>query len=161
LIERGLSTGVGDEGGFAPDLPSNEEALRLLVGAIERAGYRPGEEIALALDVAATEVYESGADGFAGEGKRVPSAGVVDSISGLCSKYAIISVEDGMAEDDWDGWAAITRRLGDRVQLVGDDIFVTNVERFQRGIDRGVANSILIKVNQIGTLTETLDCMEL
>jgi enolase len=161
LIERGLSTGVGDEGGFAPDLPSNEEALRLLVSAIERAGYRPGEEIALALDVAATEVYEDGVYTFAGEGKRFSSDEFVEYISGLCSKYPIVSVEDGMAEDDWDGWAAITRRLGDRVQLVGDDIFVTNVERFQRGIDRGIANSILIKVNQIGTLTETLDCMEL
>jgi enolase len=161
LIDRGLSTGVGDEGGFAPDLPSNEEALRLLVGAIERAGYRPGEEIALALDVAATEVYEDGVYAFAGEGKRFSSDDFVEYISGLCSKYPIVSVEDGMAEDDWDGWAALTRRLGDRVQLVGDDIFVTNVERLQRGIDRSVANSILIKVNQIGTLTETLDCMEL
>jgi enolase len=161
LIERGLSTGVGDEGGFAPDLPSNEEALKLLVAAIERAGYKPGEELALAVDVAASEIFESGAYALAGEGRKFTSDDFVGYIADLCAKYPIISIEDGMAEDDWDGWAALTRRLGDRVQLVGDDIFVTNTERLRQGIERGIANSILIKVNQIGTLTETLDTMAL
>jgi enolase len=161
LHERGLSTGLGDEGGFAPDLPSNEEALQLLVAAIERAGYRPGDEIAIALDVAATEVYRDGIYDLAGEGRRFTSSEFVDYLAGLCARYPVISVEDGMAEDDWDGWAALTSRLGGQLQLVGDDVFVTDVERLSRGIDRNVANSILVKVNQIGTLTETLDTVAL
>jgi enolase len=162
LIERGLSVGLGDEGGFAPDLPSNEEACSLLLLAIERAGYRPGEEIALALDVAATEVYEGdGTYMLRGEGRKLTSGELVDYLADLVARYPIISIEDGMAEDDWDGWAALTRRLGERLQLVGDDVFVTNPEFLARGFELGVANSILVKVNQIGTLTETLDTMAL
>ena len=161
LHERGLSTALGDEGGFAPDLPSNEEAVRLLLSAIEAAGYRPGEEIALALDVAASELFEDGRYALAGEGASFTSAEWADWLTNLCDHYPVVSVEDGMAEDDWDGWLALTRSLGDRVQLVGDDLFVTNVERLRDGIDRGVANSILVKVNQIGTLSETLDTMQL
>jgi enolase len=159
LKERGLSTSLGDEGGFAPSLPSNEEALRLLVAAIERAGYRPGREIAVALDVAATEVFHDGVYDLAGEGTRFSPNEFVEYLAGFCDRYPIVSVEDGMAEDDWDGWAAMTERMGSRVQLVGDDVFVTNSERLARGIELGVANSILVKVNQIGTLTETLDTM--
>lgn len=161
LRERKLATALGDEGGFAPDLPSNEEAVSLLVEAIERAGYRPGEEIALALDVAATEFFHDGVYGLAGEGRTLTSAELVDYFDHLCDRYPIVSVEDGMAEDDWDGWVALTKRLGARVQLVGDDLFVTNAERLQRGVDTGAANSILVKVNQIGTLTETLDTVAL
>jgi len=161
LHERGLSTALGDEGGFAPDLPSNEEAVRLLLSAIEAAGYRPGEEIALALDVAASELFEDGRYALAGEGASFTPAEWADWLTNLCDHYPVVSVEDGMAEDDWDGWLALTRSLGDRVQLVGDDLFVTNVERLRDGIDRGVANSILVKVNQIGTLSETLDTMQL
>jgi enolase len=159
LHERGLSTALGDEGGFAPDLPDNEEALKLLLAAIEAAGYRPGDEISLALDVAATELYADG--NYSRDGALHPTESWVDWLVGLVDRYPIVSIEDGMAEDDWDGWARLTERIGDRVQLVGDDLFVTNVERLQRGIDVGVANSILIKVNQIGTLSETLDTMEL
>jgi enolase len=161
LHERGLSTAVGDEGGFAPNLPSNEEALRLLIEAIERAGYKPGDEIALALDVASTEFYENGAYDLAGEGKRYTAPEFVSYLAGLCDRYPIISIEDGVAEDDWDGWRALTERLGARVQLVGDDVFVTNSERLARGIELHVANSILVKVNQIGTLSETLDTVAL
>jgi enolase len=161
LHERGLSTGLGDEGGFAPDLPSNEEAVKLLVAAIEAAGYAPGEEIAIALDTASTEFYTDGVYELAGEGRELTSAELAGYLAELCGRYPIVSIEDGMAEDDWDGWAALTRELGDRVQLVGDDLFVTNAERLQQGIDAGVANSILVKVNQIGTLTETLDTMAL
>jgi enolase 1/2/3 len=161
LHDRGLSTGLGDEGGFAPDLPSNEEALRLLLTAIERAGYRPGAEIALALDVASTEFYEDGAYVLAGEGRKFTAPEFADYLAGLVERYPIVSIEDGMAEDDWDGWGALTQRLGERVQLVGDDLFVTNVERLTRGIDAGIANSILVKVNQIGTLSETLDTVAL
>jgi enolase len=161
LHERGLSTALGDEGGFAPDLPSNEEAVRLLLSAIEAAGYQPGEEIALALDVAASELFEDGRYALAGEGASFTPAEWADWLTNLCDHYPVVSVEDGMAEDDWDGWLALTRSLGDRVQLVGDDLFVTNVERLRDGIDRGVANSILVKVNQIGTLSETLDTMQL
>jgi enolase len=161
LKDRGLSTGLGDEGGFAPDLPSNEDALRLLVEAIEKAGYKPGEEIALALDPAATEFYVDGSYELRGEGRSLSSADMVDFFATLCDRYPIVSIEDGMAEDDWDGWAALTNALGDRVQIVGDDLFVTNSERLARGIDTGVANSILVKVNQIGTLTETLDTVTL
>jgi len=161
LRERGLATGLGDEGGFAPDLPSNEEALALLVQAIEAAGYRPGEEIALALDVASTEFYEDGAYTLAGEGRKFTAAEFAEYLTGLCDRYPIVSIEDGMAEDDWDGWFELTARLGSRIQLVGDDLFVTNGERLARGIERGIANSILVKVNQIGTLTETLDTVAL
>jgi enolase len=157
LHEAGLSTAVGDEGGFAPDLPSNEDACRWLVRAIEAAGYRPGEQIAIALDPASTEFFEDGGYVLAGEGRTLTPAEMVDEYARLCEAYPITSIEDGMAEEDWDGWALITQRLGDRVQLVGDDLFVTNVERLERGIAAGVANSILVKVNQIGTLTETLD----
>jgi enolase len=164
LKERGLATALGDEGGFAPNLPSNEEALALLLTAIERAGYTPGDDIALALDVAATELFAASSDGggryvLAGEGAEYSSSEWTGRLAELCDRYPIVSVEDGMSEDDWDGWAALTASLGTRVQLVGDDVFVTNIERLQQGIDRGVANSILVKVNQIGTLSETLDTM--
>ena len=163
LKERGLATGLGDEGGFAPNLPSNAEALTLLVTAIDRAGYKPGTEISLAIDAAATEFYESASKTYAlhGEGLKFTSAELVDYLADLCAKYPIVSIEDGMAEDDWDGWAVLTRELGARVQLVGDDIFVTSSERLARGIETGIANSILVKVNQIGTLTETLDTVTL
>ena len=161
LPERGLSTAVGDEGGFAPDLASNEAAVELLVEAIEAAGFTPGTDIAIALDPAVSEIYVDGAYVLAGEGRTLTSAELADLFADLCDRYPIVSVEDGMAEEDWDGWALLTERLGDRVQLVGDDVFVTNVERLQRGIDSGVANSILVKVNQIGTLTETLDTVAL
>jgi enolase len=161
LQERGLSTGLGDEGGFAPILPSNEEALRLLLQAIDRAGYRPGEEIALAVDVASTEFFAAGVYDLAGEGRKFTAPEFVHYLADLCDRYPIVSIEDGMAEDDWDGWRALTERLGDRVQLVGDDVFVTNSERLREGIERGVANSVLVKVNQIGTLTETLDTVHL
>jgi enolase len=160
LHDRDLATALGDEGGFAPDLDSNEEAVQLLVAAIEAAGYRPGEEIALALDVAASELFDDGRYVLAGEGASFTPAEWSEWLTGLCDRHPLVSVEDGMAEDDWDGWAALTRALGDRVQLVGDDLFVTNVERLREGIDRGVANSILVKVNQIGTLSETLDTVQ-
>ena len=159
LHDRGLSTGLGDEGGFAPNLPSNEEALKLLLQAIETAGYRPGEEIALALDVASTEFFAGGRYVLAGEGKEFGPSEFVEYLADLVARYPIVSIEDGMAEDDWDGWGELTRRLGTTIQLVGDDLFVTNSERLGEGIRRGVANSILVKVNQIGTLTETLDTM--
>ena len=161
LRERGLATGLGDEGGFAPDLPSNEEALKLLLAAIERAGFQPGTEIALGLDVAASEIFDSGKYVLAGEKRDFTSAEFADYLAELCGRYPIVSIEDGMAEDDWEGWATLTRRLAGEVQLVGDDVFVTNSERLRRGIDAGVANSILIKVNQIGSLTATLDTMQL
>jgi enolase len=157
LNGRGLSTAVGDEGGFAPNLPSNEEALRVLVEAIERTGRGPGTDIALAMDAAASEFYRDGAYRLAGEGRSLAAPEFVDYLADLASRYPIVSIEDGMAEDDWDGWAALTAALGGTVQLVGDDVFVTNEERLARGIDAGVANAILIKVNQIGTLSETLD----
>jgi enolase len=159
LKDRGLATALGDEGGFAPDLPSNEEALTLLLAAIEAAGYQPGEEIALALDVASTELFRDGRYVLEGEGTDYAPEDWADRLVQLCDRYPIVSIEDGMSEDDWDGWKALSDRLGSRVQLVGDDLFVTNVERLQRGIDLGIANSILIKVNQIGTLSETLDTM--
>ncbi|MFM7616217.1 MAG: phosphopyruvate hydratase [Actinomycetes bacterium] len=161
LQERGLATALGDEGGFAPNLPSNEDAVKLLVEAIERAGYTPGDEIALALDAASSEFHEGGRYVLAGEGTEFSSAEFAGYLGDLCDRYPIVSIEDGMAEDDWEGWAALTGTVGDRVQLVGDDLFVTNVARLARGIDLGVANSILIKVNQIGTLTETLDAIEM
>jgi enolase len=161
LHDRGLSTALGDEGGFAPNLPSNEEALTLLVAAISAAGYEPGTEIALALDCAPSEFFVDGRYNLAGEGKSYLPDEWSDVLAGLCDRYPIVSVEDGMAEDDWDGWARHTERLGERVQLVGDDVFVTNPERLRMGFERNVANSILIKVNQIGTLSETLDTVEL
>ena len=160
LSEQGLSTGLGDEGGFAPDLDSNSAALDLIMTAIERAGFTPGEDIALAMDPAASEFHRDGSYVLAGEGRTVDSAGMVDLWADLVDRYPIVSIEDGLDEEDWDGWQALTERLGDRVQLVGDDLFVTNVERVSRGIASGAANSVLIKVNQIGTLTETLDTME-
>ena len=161
LRSRRLSTAVGDEGGFAPDLPSNETAVQILVDAIEAAGRTPGEDIAIALDPAASEFWKDGAYDLAGEGRRLEPAQMVEYWVDLCGRYPIVSLEDGMAEDDWDGWAQLTAALGDRVQLVGDDIFVTNQSRLEQGIASGVANSILIKVNQIGTLTETLDTMRM
>jgi enolase len=161
LHERGLSTAIGDEGGFAPNLGSNEEAVQVLVEAIERAGFQTGDDMALALDVASSEFFADGRYSLAGEGRELSSSELVALLAELCSRYPIVSVEDGCAEEDWDGWSEQSKVLGDRVQLVGDDLFVTNVERLQRGIDAGVANSILVKVNQIGSLTETLDTVEL
>jgi enolase len=161
LHDRGLSTAVGDEGGFAPNLASNEEAVTVLMEAIEKAGRKPGEEIAIALDPAVSEIYEDGAYVLAGEGRTLSADEMAAYWVDLCDRYPIVSIEDGMAEEDWDGWAALTSALGDRVQLVGDDLFVTNVERLQRGIDAGVANAILVKVNQIGSLTETLETVGL
>jgi enolase len=159
LHSRGLSTAVGDEGGFAPDLPSNEEAVRVLIEAIEQAGHVPGEEVAVAIDAAASEFYRDGAYRLESEGRTLGSVELASYLAGLIARYPIISIEDGMAEDDWDGWAALTAEVGGRVQLVGDDVFVTNETRLERGIASGVANAILIKVNQIGTLSETLDTM--
>ena len=161
LHDRGLSTAVGDEGGFAPDLGHNEDAVRLLVEAIEKAGRNPGEEIAIALDPASSEIFKDGVYDLAGEGRKLSSEDMVGFWVDLCDRYPIVSIEDGMAEEDWDGWALLTRELGHKVQLVGDDLFVTNVERLGRGIAEGVANSILVKVNQIGTLTETLETVGL
>jgi len=161
LHDRGLSTAVGDEGGFAPNLDSNEAAIQVLVDAIEAAGYAPGDDIALALDPATSELYRDGAYHLTGEDKVLSADDFVKFWVRLVDNYPIISIEDGMAEDDWDGWAALTSALGGRVQLVGDDLFVTNTERLGQGIERGVANSILVKVNQIGTLTETLETMDL
>jgi enolase len=159
--DRGLSTAVGDEGGFAPDLASNEEAIQVLVEAIERAGFEPGADIAIALDPATSEVFRDGAYHLEGEGKVLSPAEMTDYWKRLVDTYPIVSVEDAMDEDDWDGWATLTAAIGDRVQLVGDDLFVTNSERLRTGIDRHVANSILVKVNQIGSLTETLDTVGL
>jgi enolase len=162
LKSQGLSTSVGDEGGFAPNLRSNEDALKVLVEAIGKAGYRPGEQVAIALDPASSEFFKDGAYVLEGDGgKRLTPEQMVEYYATMCERYPIVSIEDGLAEDDWDGWERITRRLGDRVQLVGDDLFVTNVTRLERGIREGIANSILIKVNQIGTLTETLDAIEM
>ena len=161
LKVRGLSTTVGDEGGFAPNLPTNEEAIKILVEAIEAAGRVPGDEIAIAMDPASSELYKDGNYVLAGEGRTLSSSAMVDYWADLVSRYPIVSIEDGMAEEDWDGWAALTESLGDRVQLVGDDLFVTNEERLRRGIAAGSANAVLIKVNQIGTLTETLGTMSL
>ena len=168
LNEKGLDTGVGDEGGFAPNLASDEDALKCIVEAIEKAGYKPGEEVCLALDVAATEMYD--------EAKKIGQEGnyyfwktkelktpdqMIDFLTELVEKYPIISIEDGLSEDDWDNWKKLTDRLGDKIQLVGDDLFVTNIKRLQKGLDNKISNSILIKLNQIGTLTETLDAIEL
>jgi len=159
IAGRGLTTNVGDEGGFAPDLATNNAALDLLVEAIEEAGYKPGDEIALALDVAATEFHREGR--YELEGRELTSAEMVDYLAGLVERYPLVSIEDGMSEDDWDGWKVLTETLGDRVQLVGDDIFVTNPARLADGIARGVGNAILVKVNQIGTLSETLETVEI
>jgi enolase len=162
LKGRKLATAVGDEGGFAPDLPNNAAALDLILDAVAAAGYRPGEDVVLALDVAASEFYRDGRYHLAGEGGVAWSSDeMVAWYAGLCEKYPLVSIEDGLAEDDWAGWAALTRTLGDKVQLVGDDLFVTNVTRLSRGIAEGVANSILVKVNQIGTLSETLAAVDL
>jgi enolase len=161
LHERGLSTAVGDEGGFAPDLASNEAALEALVAGIEAAGYRLGEDVAIALDPATSEIHEDGAYVLEHEGRTLSSAELTAYWEDLASRYPILSIEDGLDEEDWDGWRLLTARIGDRVQLVGDDLFVTNTERLKRGIDLGVGNSILVKVNQIGTLTETLEAVDM
>ena len=161
LSARGLGTNVGDEGGFAPSLDTNDAAVELLVEAIELAGRRPGDEIAIALDPATTELYEAGRYELAREGRSLSSGDLAELWAGWADHYPIVSIEDGMAEDDWAGWSGLQARLGDRVQLVGDDVFVTNIERLQRGIDERAANAILIKLNQIGTLTETLDAIRL
>jgi enolase len=158
---RGFQTNVGDEGGFAPSLASNKDALELVTAAIDAAGYRPGQDCVLALDLATTELYANGRYTLAKEGRSLTSAEMVDFLAGWAAAYPIASIEDGMAEDDWDGWRLLTQRLGSKVQLVGDDFFVTNTERIQRGIDRGCANSVLIKLNQIGTLTETLAAVDM
>ncbi|HUZ86357.1 MAG TPA: phosphopyruvate hydratase [Candidatus Baltobacterales bacterium] len=161
LKAQGFATGVGDEGGFAPSLASNEDALKLIVEAIQKAGYRPGPDVAIALDPAASEFYRDGKYTLKGEGRSLDAAALVQLYQDWIGRYPIISIEDGMAEDDWDGWRLLTDTIGERVQLVGDDLFVTNVKRLQEGIERKVANSILIKVNQIGTLSETLETIEL
>jgi enolase len=161
LKDRGLATGLGDEGGFAPNLPSNEEACKLLLTAIERAGYKPGDEIALALDTASSEFFHAGTYALNGEGRKFNGTEFADYLADLATRYPIVSIEDGMDEDDWDGWATLTAKIGASVQLVGDDLFVTNSERLAQGIERGIANSILVKVNQIGSLTETLDTVQL
>jgi enolase len=159
LHERGLSTAVGDEGGFAPDLASNEDALKMLVAGIEAAGYEPGADVAIALDPAASELYENGSYVLEHEGRTLSAAELTDYWADLSARYPIVSIEDGMDEEDWDGWKTLTDRVGAGVQLVGDDLFVTNTERLRRGIEQGVANSILLKVNQIGTLSETLEAI--
>jgi enolase len=162
LSKKGLSTAVGDEGGFAPMLPSNEAALDAVMQAIEAAGFKPGQDLAIALDVAASELHQDGEYVFKkGDGSRRSAEQMVDLYQGWIDRYPIVSIEDGLAEDDWDGWTVLTERLHDRVQLVGDDLFVTNVDRLGRGIEQGVGNAVLVKVNQIGTLTETLQCIEL
>lgn len=161
LKAAGHNTGIGDEGGFAPALASTDEALSFIMQSIEGAGYAPGEDIMLALDAASTEFYKDGKYVLAGENKTLDAGGMVDYWENLVGRYPILSIEDGMAEDDWDGWAALTDRIGDKIQLVGDDLFVTNPERLARGIEDGVANSLLVKVNQIGTLSETLEAVNM
>ena len=161
LNSKGYNTAVGDEGGFAPNLGSNEEALAIIVEAIEAAGYVPGKDVYLALDVASTELYHDGIYDLAGEGVQKTASEMVDFYEELCSKYPVISIEDGLAEEDWEGWKMMTERLGGKVQLVGDDLFVTNTRRLSKGIEQDTANSILVKVNQIGTLTETLEAVEM
>ncbi len=161
LNGRKLNTAVGDEGGFAPDLGSNQEALDLIMEAIDKAGYKAGEQIWIALDVAATEFYDSSSKTYTIDGKKLSGPEMVDFLAAWVAKYPICSIEDGCSEDDWDSWKLLTQKVGNKVQLVGDDLFVTNVERLQRGIDQGVGNSILIKVNQIGTLTETIEAIQL
>jgi enolase len=161
LHDKKLSTNVGDEGGFAPNLKSNQEALDVIVEAVGKAGYKLGEQVFIALDAAASEFYDNASKTYCIDGKKIPSSGMVEVLAGWVEKYPICSIEDGCAEDDWDGWKMLTDRLGKKVQLVGDDLFVTNTKRLQRGIDEGIGNSILIKVNQIGTLTETIEAIEL
>jgi enolase len=161
LKSRKLNTAVGDEGGFAPDLPNNAAGLDLILEAIDKAGYQAGKQVWIAMDVAATEFFDSKTKKYTIDGRQLDSAGMVDLLTGWAEKYPICSIEDGCSEDDWDGWKLLTQRIGGKVQLVGDDLFVTNTERLQRGIEAGVANSILIKVNQIGTLTETIDAVRL
>ncbi|WP_017416739.1 phosphopyruvate hydratase [Clostridium tunisiense] len=161
LKSKGLATAVGDEGGFAPDLASNEDAIKVIMEAIEKAGYKAGEEIFIALDPASSEFFEDGKYNLAGEGRVLTPEEMANYYVELCDKYPIISIEDGMAEEDWEGWKHITEKLGNKIQLVGDDLFVTNTKRLEMGIDRGVANSILIKLNQIGTLTETINAIEM
>ncbi len=161
LSARGYNTNVGDEGGFAPNLKSNQEAIEVLLEAIEKAGYSAGEQVYIALDPASSEFYDNGVYHLAAEGKKLDADGMIDYWEEWLSKYPILSLEDGLAEDDWHGWASLTKRLGERVQLIGDDLFVTNVDFLQRGIDEHVANAILVKVNQIGTLTEAMDAIEL
>ena len=163
LKEKGMNTAVGDEGGFAPNLATNEDAIRAILEAVERAGYEAGKDIKIALDVAASEFYDSEKDNYnlTGEGVVRTADEMVDYYEMLCEKYPVISIEDGLAEDDWKGWKILTERLGNKIQLVGDDLFVTNTKRLSEGIEKGIANSILIKVNQIGTLTETFDAIEM
>ena len=161
LHDKGLSTGVGDEGGFAPDLGSNEEALQVIMEAIAKAGYKAGEQIYLALDVAASELYENGKYNLASENKTFTSAEFVDYLAGLVERYPIVSIEDGLDESDWDGWKILTDKLGGKVQLVGDDLYVTNTRIFKEGIEKGIANAILIKPNQIGSLSETLQAIKM
>ena len=161
LADKGMSTAVGDEGGFAPDLDSNQAAIDVIMTAIEKAGYKPGDQIKIALDCAASEFYDADSKTYELDGKNVDAAGMVDLLAGWVEKYPICSVEDGCDEDDWDGWKQLTDAIGSKTQLVGDDLFVTNVKRLQNGIDKGIANSILIKVNQIGTLTETVEAVQL
>jgi enolase len=161
LHDRGLGTAVGDEGGFAPDLDSNEAALEALVAGIEAAGHRPGDDVAIALDPATSELFADGSYVLEHEGRTLASAEMADLWTDVAERYPIVSLEDGMDEEDWGGWRTLTEQIGERLQLVGDDLFVTNTERLRRGIDEGVANSILVKVNQIGTLTETLDAIEM
>ncbi|MBJ6360813.1 phosphopyruvate hydratase [Paenibacillus sp. GCM10012307] len=161
LKDKGLNTAVGDEGGFAPNLSSNEEAITTIIAAIEKAGYKPGVDVFLGMDVASTEFFKDGKYHLEGEGRSFTSAEFVDYLASLVDKYPIISIEDGCSEDDWEGWKLLTEKLGDKVQLVGDDLFVTNTERLSSGIEQGVGNSILVKVNQIGTLTETFDAIEM
>jgi enolase len=161
LNSKGLNTAVGDEGGFAPDLPSNEGALAVIQEAVEKAGYKLGTDVTLALDCASSEFYKDGQYQLSGEGKSFDSAGFADYLAGLCERYPIVSIEDGMDESDWDGWKVLTEKLGDKVQLVGDDLFVTNTRILKQGIDNSIANSILIKFNQIGSLSETLDAIKM
>ena len=161
LSDRGLNTAVGDEGGFAPDLPSNESAIEVIMESIEKAGYEAGKNVYLGLDCAASEFYENGQYVLASEGRSFDSAGFTDYLSELANKYPIISIEDGMDESDWEGWGLLTRALGNQVQLVGDDLFVTNSKILKKGIEENIANSILIKLNQIGTLTETLEAIQM
>ncbi|ROT98319.1 phosphopyruvate hydratase [Marinobacter sp. R17] len=161
LQAKGLNTAVGDEGGFAPNLPSNEGALAVIKEAVEKAGYELGKDVTLALDCASSEFYRDGQYDLAGEGKKYDAAGFADYLAGLCDSYPIVSIEDGMDESDWDGWATLTEKVGDRVQLVGDDLFVTNTKILKQGIDKSIANSILIKFNQIGSLSETLDAIKM
>ncbi len=161
LKDKGLNTAVGDEGGFAPNLASNEEAIQVIISAIERAGYKPGEDVFLGMDIASTEFFKDGKYHLEGEGKSFTPAEFVDLLASWVEKYPIITIEDGCAEDDWDGWKLLTDKIGDKVQLVGDDLFVTNTKRLSTGIEKGIGNSILVKVNQIGTLTETFDAIEM